>query len=68
MCVILIVYVIYLFCHNIIFVNCNVCECVRVYYKYNKTLYNLIIRKYREFVTCVYIVKKKKKMMFQVFD
>ena len=68
MCVILIVCIIYLFCHNIIFVNCNVCECVRVYYKYNETLYNLIIRNYREFVTCVYIVKKKKKMMFQVFD
>ena len=34
--------------------NCDVCE-------YNITLYNLIIRKYREFVTCVYIVKKKKK-------
>ena len=60
--------IIYLFCYNIICVNCDVCECVRVYYKYNKTLYNLIIRKYREFVTCVYIVKKKKKMMFQVFD
>ena len=68
MCVILIVCVIYLFSHNIIFVNCNVCECVHIYYKYNITLYNLIIRKYREFVTCVYIVKKKKKMMFQVFD
>ena len=61
MCVILIVCVNYLFCHNIICVNCNVCECVCVYYKYNITLYNLIIRKYREFVTCVYIVKKKKK-------
>ena len=34
----------------------NVCVCV--YYKYNITLYNLIIRKYKEFVTCVYIVKK----------
>ena len=32
--------------------------CVCVYYKYNITLYNLIIRKYKEFVTCVYIVKK----------
>ena len=38
--------------------NCDVCECVHVYYKYNITLYNLRIRKYREFVTCVYIVKK----------
>ena len=34
------------------------CVNVCVYYKYNITLYNLIIRKYREFVTCVYIVKK----------
>ena len=30
------------------------------YNKYNITLYNLIIKKYREFVTCVYIVKKNK--------
>jgi len=52
------VYVTYLFCHNIIFVNCDVCECVHVYYEYNIILYNSIIRKYREFVTCVYIVKK----------
>ena len=58
MCVILIAYVTYLFCHNIICVNCDVCEYVHVYYEYNITLYNLIIRKYREFVTCVYIVKK----------
>ena len=48
--------IIYLFCCNIICVNCDVCECVRVYYKYNITLYNLIIRKYREFVTYVCIV------------
>ena len=58
MCVILIVFVIYLFYHNIICVNCDVCECVHVYYKYNITLYNLRIRKYRAFVTCVYILKK----------
>ena len=38
--------------------NCDVCECVHVYYKYNITLYNLRIIKYREFVTCVYVVKK----------
>ena len=37
----------YLFYYNIICVNCDVCECVHVYYKYNITLYNLIIRKYR---------------------
>ena len=48
--------IIYLFCYNIICVNCDVCECVRVYYEYNITLYNLIIRKYREFVTYVCIV------------
>ena len=58
MCVILIVCVNYLFCHNIICVNYDGCESVRIYYKYNITLYNLIIRKYKEFVTCVYIVKK----------
>ena len=58
MCVILVVYVIYLFCHNIICVNCDVCESVCIYYKYNITLYNLRIRKYGVFVTCVYIVKK----------
>ena len=58
MCVILIVYVIYLFCYNIICVNYDGCESVRIYYKYNIILYNLIIRKYKEFVTCVYIVKK----------
>ena len=40
MCVILIVCIIYLFFHNIICVNCDVCE----YYIYNITLYNLIIR------------------------
>ena len=60
MCVILIVFVIYLFYHNIICVNCDMCECVHVYYKYNITLYNLIIRKYKEFFICVYIVKKSK--------
>ena len=58
MCVILIVCVLYLFYHNIIFVNCDVCECMHVYYKCNITLYNLRIRKYGVFVTCVYIVKK----------
>ena len=46
----------YLFFHNSICANCDVYECVRVYYKYNITLYNLIIRKYKEFVICVYIV------------
>ena len=55
---ILIVYITYLFFHNTICVNCDVCECVHVYYKYNITLYNLRIIKYREFVTCVYVVKK----------
>ena len=34
------------------------CECMHVYYKCNITLYNLRIRKYGVFVTCVYIVKK----------
>ena len=58
MCVILIVCVLYLFYHNIICVNCDVCECMHVYYKCNITLYNLRIRKYGAFVTCVYIVKK----------
>ena len=58
MCVILIVCVLYLFYHNIICVNCDVCECMHVYYKCNITLYNLRIRKYGVFVTCVYIVKK----------
>ena len=58
MCVILIVRVLYLFYHNIICVNCDVCECMHVYYKCNITLYNLRIKKYGVFVTCVYIVKK----------
>ena len=35
--------------------NCGVCECVSVLYKYNIILYNLIIRKYRGFVTLTYI-------------
>ena len=39
----------FFFCYNVICVNCDVCE-------YNITLYNLIIRKYRGFVTLVYIV------------
>ena len=36
--------------------NFGVCKCVRVWYKYNITLYNLIIRKYKTFVTfvCMY--------------
>ena len=58
MCVILIVCVLYLFYHNIICVNCDVCECMHVYYKCNITLYNLRIKKYGAFVTRVYIVKK----------
>ena len=44
-------YYYYVFC-----VNCDLCECVRVLYKYNITLYNLIIKKYKELVTCVYII------------
>ena len=46
------------FCYNVICVNCGMCECVSVLYKYNIILYNLIIRKYRGFVTltCVCIV------------
>ena len=58
MCVILIVCVLYLFYHNIICVNCDVCECMHVYYKCNITLYNLRIKKYGAFVTRVYFVKK----------
>ena len=44
-------YYYYVFC-----VNCDLCECVHVLYKYNITLYNLIIKKYKELVTCVYII------------
>ena len=32
----------FFFFNNIICVNCDVCECVCVQYKYNITLYNLI--------------------------
>ena len=44
------------FLYNVIFVNCDVCECVHVLYKYNIILKNSIIMKYKEFVTCVCIV------------
>ena len=46
----------FFFCYNVICMNCGVCECVRLLYKYNITLYNLIIKKNRVFVTCVCIV------------
>ena len=53
--VILIVCIIFfIFCYNVICVNCEVCECVYVLYKYNIILYNLTTKKYRRFVTCVY--------------
>ena len=38
------------FCYNVTYL----CGCLYVQYKYNITLYNLIIKKYRGFVTCVY--------------
>ena len=44
----------FIFCYNVICVNCEVCECVYVWYKYNIILYNLITKKYRRFVTFVY--------------
>ena len=43
MCLILIVYI--TFCYNVICVNYDVYGCLCVQYKYNITLYNLIIRK-----------------------
>ena len=46
----------YYYYYNVICVNFNVCEYVHVWYKYNITLYNLIIRNYRGLVTLVYIV------------
>ena len=46
----------FFFGYNVICVNCNVCEYVHVYYKYNITLYTLIIRNYRGFVTLVYTI------------
>ena len=58
MCVILIAYVTYLFCHNIICVNCDVCECVHVYYEYNITLYNLIIRNIENLLHVCILLKK----------
>ena len=54
---ILIVYVIIIiFYYDVICVNCDVVECVNAQHKYNKTLYNLIIRKYKWFVPRVCIV------------
>ena len=41
---------------NTICVNYNICGRLCVQYKYNINLYNLIIRKWRWFVVCVYIV------------
>ena len=66
MCFILIVCVIFLFCYNLICMN------VCVWYKYNITLYNLIIRKYYYmYLHCYHVIitvcykvsnsKKKKK-------
>ena len=58
MCVILIAYVTYLFCHNIICVNCDVCEYVHVYYEYNITLYNLIIKNTKRLLHVCILLKK----------
>ena len=58
MCVILIAYVTYLFCHNIICVNCDVCEYVHVYYEYNITLYNLIIKNTKSLLHVCILLKK----------
>ena len=42
-------------CYNVICVNYDECGYLYVQYKYNRTLYNLIIRKYtRFFYMCVY--------------
>ena len=44
----------FIFWYNVICVNCDVCEGVHVWYKYTITLYNLITKKFKGFVTCVY--------------
>ena len=48
----------FIFWYNVICVNCEVCELWHVWmytwYKYNITLYDLITKKYKAFVTCVY--------------
>ena len=60
-------------CYLLFFLLCYLCElqcmwmCV-VYYKYNITLYNLIIRKYWEFVICVYIIIMLNKFCYEVSD
>ena len=54
MCFILIVCIIKKNLYNVICVNCKACGCEHTWYKYNVTLYNLITKEYKGFVTFVY--------------